>query len=278
MALQMGEAFAFDRGQLRLLDGVQLTATGPQLEEIVAAQSDMNADALVPVGAIGALPLGFGHGETPCSSRRSGKPLRGGRRWRGFPELDAEGRTQLDLQRPFAGLDEACQPERSAESETENKDPVQSSIGRSRHHCPEEIQHRVVQQIEPERHSGEPANQPFEPVSRHRELHIGETNDKKRDEGAEDEIVCREVRRQPSAARAPKQSLTTEGLERDEAGQAHRYQRSPQLTRKPCPPSPYCNPHQPHRKKEQNSWSGQQRRDNEDRYPWAPPEKYGGCK
>ena len=135
-----------------------------------------------------------------------------------------------------------------------------------------------MQQIEPERHSGEPANQPFEPVSRQRELHIGETNDKKRDEGAKDEIIRREVGRQPFAARVPKQPLTTEGLERDEAGQAHRYQRSPQLTRKPCPPSPYRNPHQPHRKKEQNSWSGQQRRDNEDRYPWAPPEEYGGCK
>ena len=91
MALQVGEAFAFDRGQLRLLDGVQLTATGPQLGEIVAARTDMNADTLVPVGTIGAIPLGFGHRETLCSSRRSGKPLRGGRRWPGFSEQDVEG-------------------------------------------------------------------------------------------------------------------------------------------------------------------------------------------
>src|SRR3984893_5102743 len=198
-------------------------------------------------------------------------------RWRAFPEQNVEDCTQLGLQRPFAGLDEACQPERSAECETENKDAVQCSVGRPRHHGAEEIQQRVMQQIEPEGCSGEPANQPFEPSCWHRELRIGETNDKKRYEGAKDEIIRREVGRQPSAARVPKQPLATECLERDKAGQAHENQRSPQLPRKLGPPSPRSNPHQPYRKEEQNPWSGQERSRDKGRYPRAPPQKYGGC-
>jgi hypothetical protein len=75
MALQVGEALAFHRRQLRLLDGVQLTASGPQLGEIVAARANVDADTLVPAGTIGAIPLGFGHGETLCSGGRLGKPL-----------------------------------------------------------------------------------------------------------------------------------------------------------------------------------------------------------
>src|SRR5271167_1072034 len=61
MALQVGKALACDRRQLRLLDGIQLTAPGPQLGEIVAARANMDADTLVPIGTIGAVPLGFGH-------------------------------------------------------------------------------------------------------------------------------------------------------------------------------------------------------------------------
>src|SRR5437764_4220258 len=68
MALQMDEAPAFDRRQLRLLDGIQLTASGPQFGEIVAARANMDADTLVPIGAIDAMPLGFGHRETLCSN------------------------------------------------------------------------------------------------------------------------------------------------------------------------------------------------------------------
>ena len=83
---------------------------------------------------------------------------------------------QLGLQRPFARFDEACQSERSTERETENKDPVQCSVGRPRHHGAKDIRQRVVQQIEPEGPSR--ANQPLEPSSRHRQLHIGETNNK----------------------------------------------------------------------------------------------------
>ncbi len=68
MALQVGEALAFDRRQLRLLDGVQLTAPGPQVGEIVAARANMDADSLVPIGTISAVPLGFGYGDVLCSS------------------------------------------------------------------------------------------------------------------------------------------------------------------------------------------------------------------
>jgi hypothetical protein len=68
------------------------------------------------------------------------KPLPSDSRWRGFPEQVVEDCTQLGLQRPFAGLDEACQSERSAECETENKYAVQCSVGRAWHHSAEEIQ------------------------------------------------------------------------------------------------------------------------------------------
>jgi hypothetical protein len=124
----------------------------------------------------------------------------------------------LGLQQCFARLDEASQPDRSAKGKTENKDPVQFCVRRSRHHRAEEIQQRVMQQIEPKGCSGKPANQPFEPTSRHPERHIGEANNKKRDKGTDDEIIGRKVGRQPSAARVPKQLLAADCLERDKAG------------------------------------------------------------
>ena len=91
MALQVGEALAFHRRQLRLLDGIQLTATGPQIGEIVAARADMDAHALVPVGTIGAIPLRFCHDDTFVPSCTSGKSLPRNSRWRGFSEQQVEG-------------------------------------------------------------------------------------------------------------------------------------------------------------------------------------------
>ena len=86
MALQVSEAFALDQRQLRLLDGIQLTAAGPQVGEIVAAGADMDADALVPVGAIGAVPLGFGHGVPVRSGDRLRERLPSDSRWRRLSE------------------------------------------------------------------------------------------------------------------------------------------------------------------------------------------------
>src|ERR1700730_14379607 len=90
---------------------------------------------------------------------------------------------------PLRGSMRLANPSAPLECETESKDAVQCSVGRPRHHGAEEIQQRVMQQIEPEGCSGEPANQPFEPSCWHRELHIGKTNDKKRDKGTKDEII-----------------------------------------------------------------------------------------
>src|SRR5207237_9761159 len=90
MALQMDEAPAFDRRQLRLLDGIQLTASGPQFGEIVAARANMDADTLVPIGAIDAMPLGFGQRAARCSNGLCVRSLRSdiGRRMSSAPRAD----------------------------------------------------------------------------------------------------------------------------------------------------------------------------------------------
>jgi hypothetical protein len=56
MTLQVKDAAAGDRPELRLLDGVEAAMAGPQAGEIVAARAEMERDLLVPVGTIGRPP------------------------------------------------------------------------------------------------------------------------------------------------------------------------------------------------------------------------------
>src|ERR1700681_2186940 len=61
MALQVDDTLAVDCGQLRFFDAVEMAVSGAEGSEVVAARADMDADTLVPVCAIDAAPLGFGH-------------------------------------------------------------------------------------------------------------------------------------------------------------------------------------------------------------------------
>src|SRR5437588_7300965 len=97
----------------------------------------------------------------------------------------------MPLECRLARLDEARQPERSAECEPENEDPVQRSTRLPRHQRGEKIQQRVVQQIEPEGGSGEPAYHFLEPTSRHRKLHFGKSNEEQGKKGANNVVVSR---------------------------------------------------------------------------------------
>ncbi len=63
MALQVDDALAIDRGKLCLLNPVQPAASGTEDGQVVSTRTDMDPDALVPVRAIGAVPLGVGHGD-----------------------------------------------------------------------------------------------------------------------------------------------------------------------------------------------------------------------
>jgi len=92
---------------------------------------------------------------------------------------------------------------------------VQRSVRRPRHHGTEEVQKGVVQQVKPERGTGEPAHHSFEPTPGHRKLHIGEPSDEQGKEPTNNVIVSREAGGQPSACRMPKELLPTKGLESD---------------------------------------------------------------
>ena len=62
MALQVYDALTLDRRELCLLDGVEPAASGAEVRQVVAPGADMDPDTLIPIGAIGAVPLRFGHG------------------------------------------------------------------------------------------------------------------------------------------------------------------------------------------------------------------------
>ena len=134
---------------------------------------------------------------------------------------------------------------------------MQRSVRRPRHHGTEEVQKGVVQQVKPERGTGEPAHHSFEPTPRHRKLHISEPSDEQGKEPTNNVIVSRGAGGQPAACRMPKELLPTKDLESNKYGHACDYYRSPKVARKLGPPSPRRNPHQPHRKKAENSGPGQ---------------------
>jgi hypothetical protein len=100
MALQVGDALSFDRWQLCLLDCVQLAVPRPQLGEIVATGTHMDADPLVPVGTIGAVPRRLAHRGIFAFQARFGHPMpREGGRAIPRKKRSAE-RRKLDAPRP----------------------------------------------------------------------------------------------------------------------------------------------------------------------------------
>src|ERR1700719_2309242 len=85
MALQMNDPFAIDSRELCILNRSELGAPGMEIGEVVAAPAHMNVDELVPAGAIGAVPFGFGHGDTLCLSGRLESRCRATADGGGFP-------------------------------------------------------------------------------------------------------------------------------------------------------------------------------------------------
>src|SRR5689334_14770775 len=61
MALQVKDPLTRDRRQLRLLNRVQFAVSGAEVRQVIAPRADMDADTLIPVSTIGAVPLRFGH-------------------------------------------------------------------------------------------------------------------------------------------------------------------------------------------------------------------------
>src|SRR5438270_8978001 len=109
MALQMDDPFAVHRREFCLLNRFEPSVPGTEIGEVVAARAQMNVDKFVPAGAIGAVPLGFGHGDTyagqesRCRATAGGRPFPR-RRWSAERKcrLNADLRGSMRLASPSA--------------------------------------------------------------------------------------------------------------------------------------------------------------------------------
>jgi hypothetical protein len=69
MTLRVQDTAALDRPQVRLFDGVEAAASGPQTCRIVTARAEMQGDLLIPMGPVGRPPY------RPAYTANSGRTI-----------------------------------------------------------------------------------------------------------------------------------------------------------------------------------------------------------